>query len=111
VIADDHEIAVICERLIRLAISAMGTSTTSIARPHLDALEAAVVALDADTRAAAIGQLDSPGRLQRINDGARLLPSLGPDPSPTVRHLELAITMARECAIEIVWRCLRAHCS
>jgi hypothetical protein len=74
---DDDEIDNTCERLIRLAVFAMETSTTSVDRLQLAALEAAVVGLDS-----ALAE----------------------------RHLVLAIAMAREGAIEIVWRCLRAHC-
>ena len=107
---DDDEIDNTCERLIRLAVFAMETSTTSVDRLQLAALEAAVVGLDSDTRAAAVEQLDSPGRLQRISDWARLLPLVRSDSALAERHLELAIAMAREGAIEIVWRCLRAHC-
>ena len=108
---DNDEIDNTCERLIRLAVSAMvETSTTSVDRLQLTALEAAVVGLDPDTRAAVIEQLDSPGRLQRISEWARFLPLIRSDPALTERQLELAIAMVREGAIEIVWRCLRAHC-
>jgi hypothetical protein len=104
---DDDEIDNTCERLIRLAVSAMETSTTSVDRLQLAALEAAVVGLDPSTRAPIVEQLDSPGRLQRISDWARLLPLIRSNPALADRYLELTIAMAREGAIEIVWRCLR----
>jgi len=78
---DDDEIDNTCERLIRLAVSAMETSTTSIDRLQLAALEAAVVGLDPSTRAPIVEQLDSPGRLQRISDWARLLPLIRSNPA------------------------------
>jgi hypothetical protein len=62
---DDDEIDNTCERLIRLAVSAMETSTTSVDRLQLAALEAAVVGLDPSTRAAIVEQLDSPGAVPK----------------------------------------------
>jgi hypothetical protein len=84
---DDDEIDNTCERLIRLAVSAMETSTTSVDRLQLAALEAAVVGLDPSTRAAIVEQLDSPGRFQRLGDWARLLPLIRSDPALAERDL------------------------
>jgi hypothetical protein len=107
-LAMSDEIDNICERLIRLVVSAMETSTTSLDRLQLAALEAAVVGLDSDMRAAIVEHLDSPGRLQRISDWAQLLPVLRADRALLERHLELAIAMVREGAAEIVWRYLHS---
>jgi hypothetical protein len=99
-----------CERLIRLAMAALEASRTRGIPPQQAALEAAVVSLDLSTRTAVVEQLDSPGRLQRISDWARLLPLIRSNPALADRYLELTIAMAREGASEIVWRCLRARC-
>ena len=104
----NDEIDNICERLIGLAMAAMEASGTKGVPLQQAALEAAVAGLYPSTRTAVAEQLDSPGRLQRIRDWTQLLPSLRSDPALADRHLELAIAMAREGAIEIVWRCLCA---
>ena len=92
----------ICEEFIGLAISAMGTSTTSTDGPLLAALEAAVIGLDSDTRAAIVEHLDSPGRFQRINDWTKLVQGA----PATVRRPNGSFSraMTRVLAIEIVWR-------
>jgi hypothetical protein len=98
------EIDNICERLIRLAGSVMKTSTTSVDRLQLAALETAVVGLDPATRAAIVEHLDSPGRFQRINDWARLVHD---DLAMATRHVKFSKAIARVkrvLAIEIVWR-------
>jgi hypothetical protein len=91
-----------CEELIRLAISAMGTFTTSVDRPRLVALEAAVGGLNPDTRVAIVEHLDSPGRFQRINDWGQLVPG-----APAIARRpddKFSTAMTRVLAIEIVWR-------
>jgi hypothetical protein len=92
----------ICEELIHLAVSAMGTSTTGVDRPLLAALEAAVVGLDPDARVAILEHLDSPGRFQRIEDWAQLVQGA----PATVRRPNgrFSRAMTRVLAIEIVWR-------
>jgi len=95
------EIDIISEQLIRLAVSATETSSISIDRPGLAALEAAVVGLDPDTRAAVVEHLDSPGRFQRINDWSQLVQNA---PATARRHGKFSKAMTRVLAIEIVWR-------
>jgi hypothetical protein len=97
----NNEIDTICEWLIGLAVSATGNSITSLDRSRLAALEAAVVGLDSDTRAAVVEHLDSPGRFQRINDWSQLVQSA---PATARRHGEFSKAMTRVLGIEIVWR-------
>jgi hypothetical protein len=106
----DDEIDIICDWLIRLAMVATATSRTSGYPPQQGALETAVVSLEPSTREVIVEQLTSPGRLQRISDWTRLQPLLRSDLAVAGRYSELATAMAREAAVEIVWRCLRAHC-
>jgi len=91
-----------CEELIHLAVSAMGLSTTSVDRRRLAALEAAVVGLDPDTRAAVVEHLDSPGRFQRINGWTQLMQGAPATARRPVGKFWRAMT--RVLAIEIVWR-------
>jgi len=98
----DDQIDHICEEFIHLAAAAMGISTTSADRPLLAALDAAVVGLDPDTRAAIVEHLDAPGRFQRINDWTQLVqgaPAIVRRPNGSFSK-----AMTRMLAIEIVWR-------
>jgi len=91
-----------CEELIHLAVSAIETSTTSVDRRRLAALEAAVVGVDPDTRAAIVQHLDAPGRFQRINAWAQWVQGV---PAAVRRpNGRFARAMTRVLAIEIVWR-------
>jgi len=98
----NNQIDIICEELIRLAVSAMGISTTSASRPQLMTLEAVIVGLDPDARAAIVEHLDAPGRFERINEWAQLVrgaPSTARRPSG-----KFSRAMTRVLAIEIIWR-------
>jgi hypothetical protein len=96
------KIDIICERLIRLAVSTTGISTTSPDCSRFATLEAAVIALDPDTRAAVGEHLHSPGRYQRINDRAQMVQGTPATARrPNGRFSRAAIRML---AIEIVWR-------
>jgi hypothetical protein len=98
----NNEIDHTCEELIRLAASAIETSTTSVDRRRLAALEAAVVGVDPDTRTAIVRHLDAPGRFQRINAWAQWVQGV----PAAIRRSNggFSRTMTRVLAIEIVWR-------